>query len=253
MRPWIRKLVIVILLVFPAAIVFLSYLEDVAETGGQGPAEGVMSLVTDISRRSMGFASQAGYAGIFLLMLLEAAALPVPSEVILPFAGYLVWLGDLDFWPVVFYSTVAALIGSFIDYYLGWKIGRPFFTGKSELPFVDPAHLRRAQGWFDHYGPIAVAFLRLIPGARVLISFPAGAYQMSKTKFAFYTLAGCLPWNLTLVYLGWQLGSSWATIVGAFRYIDIFVYPLLVLLLVWMVWKLTQRGSRRNVILRDSL
>jgi membrane protein DedA with SNARE-associated domain len=240
MRPWIRNLVIIILLIFPIVLVSLTYLEDIAETSGQEVVEGAMSLIADVPRRVVGLASQAGYAGIFLLMLLEAAALPVPSELILPFAGYLVSRGDLNFWLVIFYSTVAALIGSFVDYYLGWRVGLAFFTGKSKLPFIDTAHLQRVQVWFNRYGSIAVALLRLVPAARVLISFPAGAYRMNRSKFAAYTLAGCLPWNLTLVYLGWRLGSSWGIVVEAFRYVNIVVYVLLFLLIVAIMWKLTR-------------
>jgi len=241
MKPWTRNLVIIVLLLFPVVFVSLTYLEDIAETSGQEASEGAMSLVAEVPTRVMELASRTGYAGIFVLMLLEAAAFPIPSEVILPFAGYMVSRGDLDFWLVIFYSTAAALIGSFIDYYLGLRIGHAFFTGKSKLPFIDEAHLHRVQVWFDRYGSIAVALFRLVPAARVLISFPAGAYRMSKSRFAMYTLAGCLPWNLVLVYLGWWLGSSWNAVVGAFRYVNIIVYASLILLVIAVVGKLTWR------------
>ena len=256
MKPWTRNVLIIVLLFFPIVFVSLTYLEDIAETSGREATEGAMSLVAEVPKRVMGLASQTGYAGIFVLMLLEAAAFPIPSEVILPFAGYMVSRGDLDFWLVIFYSTGAALIGSFIDYYLGLRIGHAFFTGKSKLPFIDAAHLQRVQVWFDRYGSIAVAFFRLVPAARVLISFPAGAYRMSKSRFAIYTLAGCLPWNLVLVYLGWWLGSSWNAVVGAFRYINIIVYASLILLVIAVVGKLTWRRrlqphTKRLLVSRD--
>ena len=235
MKIWVRNLLIIILIVFPIVLVSLNYLEDVAETGGEAGGVGLISLIADVPKRIVVFASQAGYAGIFILMLLEAAALPVPSEVILPFAGYLVSLGDLDFWLVIFWSTLAALIGSFIDYFLGWKVGEPFFSGKWKMPFIDAAHLRKVDAWFTQYGTAAVILLRLVPAARVLISFPAGVYRMNKWKFAICTLAGCLPWNITLVYLGWRLGAFWNAVVQAFRYVDIVVYALFILLLVWIV------------------
>jgi len=235
MKIWVRNLLIIILIIFPIVLVSLNYLEDVAETGGEAGGVGLISLIADVPKRIVVFASQAGYAGIFILMLLEAAALPVPSEVILPFAGYLVSLGDLDFWLVIFWSTLAALIGSFIDYFLGWKVGEPFFSGKWKMPFIDADHLRRVDAWFTQYGTAAVILLRLVPAARVLISFPAGIYRMNKWKFAICTLAGCLPWNITLVYLGWRLGAFWNAVVQAFRYVDIVVYALFILLLVWIV------------------
>jgi len=246
MKTWVRNLLIIILILFPIVLVSLNYLEDVAETGGEGGAEGLISLVADVPKRVIALASQAGYAGIFVLMLLEAAALPVPSELVLPFAGYLVSRGDLDFWLVVLWSTVAALIGSFIDYYLGWKVGEPFFSGKWRIPFIDTAHLRRVDVWFSQYGTAAVVLLRLVPAARVLISFPAGIYRMNKWKFAICTLAGCLPWNIILVYLGWRLGALWSTVVEAFRYVDIVVYTLFILLLVWIVLRSIRKRSVRS-------
>jgi len=246
MKRWVRNLLIVILLIFPVVFISLTYLEDIAETNRGSGTEGIISLMTRLPRRVIELASGAGYLGIFTLMLLEAAAFPVPSEIILPLAGYLVSRGTLEFWPVIFYSTLAALIGSFIDYYLGWKLGGSLLTGRSRLPYIDPTHLRRVRVWFNRHGPIAVAFFRLVPAARVLISFPAGAYRMNRSKFAVYTLAGCLPWNFVLVYLGWWLGSSWEAVVAAFRYINLVVYALLILLTVWVLLRLTSKKSKRT-------
>jgi membrane protein DedA with SNARE-associated domain len=243
MKLWVRNLLLIALLVFPILVVSLSYLEDVAETGGQGNVEGLMSLVADMPRLVIGLVSQAGYEGIFALMLLEAAAFPVPSELILPLAGYLVYRGYLNFWLVVFWSTLAALIGSFVDYYLGMRVGEAFFTGKSRLPFINSGHLHRVDAWFSQYGSVAVILLRLVPAARVLISFPAGIYRMNKSKFAICTLAGCLPWNMILIYLGWHLGSFWSKVVDAFRYVNIAVYALFILLAVWIVRRSTKKVS----------
>jgi membrane protein DedA with SNARE-associated domain len=245
LRRWVRNLLIVALLVFPIVVVSLTYLEDIAETSNQLASQGIVAFVSNLPRRVVDVAAQAGYAGIFALMLLEAAALPVPSEIILPFAGFMVSQRILDFWPVVIISTAAALIGSFIDYYVGWRLGPPLLANQSKIPFVDSAHLRRVGVWFDHYGPVAVALFRLVPAARVLISFPAGIYRMSKSRFAMYTLAGCLPWNVVLVYLGWWLGSSWEEVVAAFRYINLIVYVLLILFVVWVGWKLSAK-RRKN-------
>lgn len=243
MRRRVRYLLMAILLIFPVVLISLTYLEDIAETNGHIGSEGPFSFLANLPKQVTVVASEAGYLGIFGLMLLEAAALPVPSEIILPFAGFLVSQGTLEFWPVIFISTVAALIGSFIDYYLGWKLGGPLLANQSKIPFVDTRNLRWVGAWFNRYGPLAVALLRLVPAARVLISFPAGIYRMSKTRFALYTLAGCLPWNMVLVYLGWWLGSSWDQVVSAFRYINLIVYALLIVFVVLVGWKL---GMRRR-------
>lgn len=230
MRRWVRNALIVLLLVFPIVLFSLTYLEDIAETKEQSGTQAAIAFVSSLPKRAMDLASSGGYLGIFLLMLLEAAALPVPSEIILPFAGYLVSKGTLSFWLVILVSTVAALLGSFIDYYLGRRLGMSLLTDASRLPYINAHHLSRVQAWFNRYGPTAVALFRLVPAARVLISFPAGAYRMSRPKFAAYTLLGCFPWNLILVYLGWSLGSSWEEVVAAFRYINLVVYALLIVL-----------------------
>jgi membrane protein DedA with SNARE-associated domain len=243
MKLWVRNLLVITLLVIPILVVSLSYLEDVAETSGQGNVEGLMSFVADMPRLVIGLVSQAGYDAIFVLMLLEAAAFPVPSELILPLAGYMVYRGYLNFWLVVLWSTLAALLGSFVDYYLGMRVGEAFFTGKSRLPFINTPHLHRVRAWFNRYGSVAVILLRLVPAARVLISFPAGIYRMNKSKFALCTLAGCLPWNMILIYLGWYLGPFWSEIVDAFRYINILVYALIILLAVWIVRRSTEKVS----------
>lgn len=240
MKRWVRNVVLAILLIFPVLLITITYLEDVSETGG---AVGTFSLIAKLPRVVIDLALAAGYVGIFALMLLEAAALPIPSEIILPLAGYLVSQGKMEFWLVVLYSTVAALIGSFVDYALGWKLGDSFLVGRSRLPYVDVVILRKAEAWFEKYGPTAVAFFRLVPGARVLISFPAGVYRMSRLKFAAYTLAGCLPWNITLIYLGWWLGSSWETVVADFRYINLAAYGSIVLLLIWIGWRVVSKKA----------
>jgi membrane protein DedA with SNARE-associated domain len=176
-------------------------------------------------------------------MLMEAAALPVPSEIILPFAGYLIYQGNLEFFAVVFIATLAALIGSFVDYYLGLKLGRRLLTNRLRIPFAGADHLRKAESWFSKHGPIAVALFRLVPAARVLISFPAGFYRMNRVRFGLYTLVGCLPWNIALICLGWWLGSSWNMVVEAFRYINLLAYGLLFGIIAWIGWRVVPRRS----------
>ena len=246
MRRWVRNFIVLALLVLPVVIVSLSYFEDLAETNGQLGTKGMVSMVLNLPKNAISLASEAGYLGIFILMLMEAAAVPVPSEIILPFAGYLIYKGDLQFLAVILTATLAAVIGSFVDYYLGLKLGRRLLTNKSRIPFVDAEHLRRAETWFDNYGPIAVVFFRLVPAARVLISFPAGLYRMNKLRFGLYTLAGCLPWNITLICLGWWLGSSWNMVVEAFRYINLVAYGFLIVLMVWVGWRLISRKRGRG-------
>ena len=232
------------MLIFPAAFIVASYLEDLVETNGQEGSTRIVGWITSLPTNAINLAAGAGYVGIFLLMLLESASFPVPSEVVLPLAGYLVFRGTLQFWPVVFYSTVAALLGSFFDYYLGVKFGSPLLTGQTKLPYVRAHHLKRIQAWFGAYGPAAVVLLRLVPSARVLISFPAGASRMDRSKFAMCTLLGCLPWNIALVYVGWWLGASWEQATSFFRYINLLVYLVMILIVCWVAWRVVV--SRRK-------
>jgi membrane protein DedA with SNARE-associated domain len=236
---------VTLLLIFPVVFVSLSYVEDLVETNLHGASQGIVSIFANLPKQAIALASQTGYAGIFALMLAEAAAFPIPSEIILPFAGYLVYSGTLEFWPVIAITTVAAIFGSYVDYFLGVKLGQRLLTNESKIVFLRGGHLRKAESWFSHYGPIAVALFRLVPGARVLISFPAGLYRMNKLKFGMYTLAGCLPWNIALTYLGWWLGSSWGSVVEAFRYINLIVYALMIIFVAWVAWRLRIPKGRR--------
>ena len=247
MKRRLRNLFIAIVLLFPIVLVVVDYIEDMmAEGSAESP--GIVYIISTLPTRVFEAASGAGYLGIFSLMLLEASSFPIPSEIILPFAGYLVYRGTLEFWPIVFYSTLGAIIGSLIDYYLGWRLGSLLLTGQVRIRYLETRHLEKISEWFDAHGPIAVALLRLVPAARVLISFPAGACHMSKTKFVAYTLLGCLPWNITLLYLGWWLGSSWQSVVAAFRYINLVVYIVMTLLVAWIAWRviLKRRNSNTN-------
>jgi membrane protein DedA with SNARE-associated domain len=241
MRRWVRIFIVAVLLVLPIVIVSVDYLEDLVEANGQGVVNGVLSLIINMPKNAISLASEAGYAGIFILMLMEAAALPIPSEIILPFAGYLVYTGKLEFVTVLFVSTLAALIGSFVDYYLGLKLGREIFTAISRIPFVNMQHVQNAEAWFHRHGPMVVAIFRLVPAVRVMISFPAGVYRMNKLSFALCTLVGCLPWNIILICLGWWLGASWNAVVEAFSYINLVTYGLLVLFMIWIGWRLIPR------------
>jgi membrane protein DedA with SNARE-associated domain len=173
--------------------------------------------------------SSWGYGGIFGLMTLEASSLPIPSEVILPFAGYLVSLGQLDFWMTLTVATIAAVVGSLIDYFIGLKgvevlskyrlLGRAIFSENQ---------LKIAAGYFSKYGSAMVLVGRLIPVIRTLISFPAGAVRMPLAKFLAFTVAGCILWNSLLIYVGYYLGNKWDEVAGVSHYLIIVIAATLV-------------------------
>jgi membrane protein DedA with SNARE-associated domain len=150
-----------------------------------------------------------GYVGVFALMVLESASLPVPSEVVLPFAGYLVFKGSMDFTAVVLVSTAAGVVGALADYYLALKLGRPLVERLFKWSGAKPEHLNRAEEWLSKRGSWSVLVARFIPGMRSAISLPAGALRMKLGHFVGMTLIGSFGWSLLLVYLGYSAGSLW--------------------------------------------
>jgi membrane protein DedA with SNARE-associated domain len=235
MRHWTREIVIALAVVFPIVFIAANYLEDFVETGGKEASGDVGALITGVPSHVTSVASNAGYSGVFFLTLLDSAGFPFPSEIVLPFAGYLVFRGALQYWPVVLCSTVAALLGSSADYYVGRKLGSSLISGKVRLPYIPPGQFQEVQAWFDKHGPVAVALLRLVPAARVLISFPAGACKVKPVTFEFYTLLGCLAWDIALVYLGWWLGSSWGIVTTYFRDLALLVFFALIVFAFWNI------------------
>lgn len=156
-----------------------------------------------ISSSTLGsFMQNYGYVSLFALMALESASLPVPSEVVLPFAGYLVYLGIMNFWLAVLVSLAASLTGALVDYYLARWLGRPFVLGLLKIFKLHKSTLDRAEGWFQKSGEWTVFVARFIPGLRTAISLPAGLFEMKLRPFVIMTAAGCFLWSVILVYAG---------------------------------------------------
>ncbi len=209
----------------------------------------VISFAKDATSTVMSW----GYAGIFGLMLLESSSLPVPSEVILPFSGFLVSTGQLDFALAVTVATVAAIIGSLIDYYIGYK-GMQTLINHRILGrvFLSVDQLTVAGKWFGKYGSLVVFIARLIPGLRTIISFPAGAAKMPLAKFIAYTTAGCVLWNAILVYVGYYLGSNWRAVASFSEYIIVGVVITLVVLVLAFLFVRRRRKQALNSTLSPS-
>ena len=184
-----------------------------------------------------------GYLGIFVLMALESACIPIPSEVTMPFGGWLAADGHLDLWIVGLVGAIANLVGSWVAYAAGATGGRAVVLRWGRLVRVRPHDLDRAERWFERYGDQAVFWSRLLPVVRTFISLPAGMARMNLTRFSVYTLAGCLPWSYGLAYGGYVLGRNWERLATN---VELAAYVVAALLVVGVIaaWL---RARRRRV------
>lgn len=190
-----------------------------------------------ISGWIINFISSLNYLGILLLMALESACIPIPSEVIMPFSGYLAWLGKLDILFVAIAGALGCLLGSIVAYFVGLKGGRPFIDKYGKYLLISKHKMDSADKWFKKYGDKAVFISRLLPVVRTFISLPAGIARMDFKKFTAYSFLGSLPWCFLLAYVGFSLGSAWTGIISFFNQLDIVIVISAAALLLWSIFK----------------
>lgn len=184
--------------------------------------------------------SALGYAGVVLLMAIESACIPLPSEIIMPFSGYLVYTGRFNLWGVGVAGAVGCVLGSIVAYYIGMYGGRPLIEKYGRYILVSRHDLDLADRWFKKYGEIIVFASRLLPVVRTFIAFPAGVARMNMSRFIIYTFLGSLPWCLGLAYVGQLLGEQWDkndTLKTWFHRFDFIIGILIVAGAVWWVWR----------------
>jgi membrane protein DedA with SNARE-associated domain len=194
----------------------------------------------------VGFAAQSmdalGEWGVGLFTLAETIFPPIPSEVILPFAGFLTRQGSMSLGLVFLTSTLGAYVGALALYFLGAKLGlERSIRWLSKLPLVDREDFETAERWFRRHGKSAVFFGRLLPGVRSLISLPAGAEKMHLGTFSVFTIAGSGIWNGLLIGLGVLLGKQYSMVEQYARYLNYAVYAALAVVVVWLVIRYIRR------------
>jgi len=177
-----------------------------------------------------------GYFGIFILMVLESMIAPVPSEAVMPFAGFLVYSGKFNLFLTILASSIGSIIGSLLSYYIGFYGGRPFVMKLGRYLFLEEAQLDFTINFFKKYGAITIFISRFIPVVRHLISIPAGVGRMGIKKFVFYTLAGATLWNSFLIYVGMKLGENWQSISKYTEQLDILILVLIILAVIYYVY-----------------
>lgn len=200
----------------------------------------IAKIITILSGFIVATISTLGYSGIVLLMAIESACIPLPSEIIMPFSGYLVSTGELNLWGVAVAGAVGCVLGSLVAYWVGMYGGRPFIEKYGRYILLSRHDLDIADRWFAKHGEIIVFVSRLLPAIRTFIAFPAGVARMNLPRFVIYTFAGSLPWCLGLAYVGQKLGEQWDkddTLKTWFHRFDFLIGIAGALFIIWWVWR----------------
>ncbi len=186
-----------------------------------------------------------GLPGIFFLMVLESACIPVPSEATFLFAGFNVFNGEYSLFAVVLVGTVANLVGSWIAYAIGYYGRIDLLEKHGAKLHIKPSHLQWADRWFEKYGSATVFFTRMLPIIRTFISLPAGVARMPFWKFTLFTTLGCIPWIFMLTFIGKEAGAKWTDWQDSLHYVDYAVAVLIVLGAVYLFfrWRRNRSGS----------
>ena len=196
-------------------------------------------MVTDILKWIVAFVtatiSSMGYAGVVLLMAIESAAIPLPSEVIMPFSGYLVHLGRFTLHGSALAGAIGCVLGSLVAYAVAAWGGRAFVHKYGRYVFISRHDLDLAERLFNRYGSPIIFFSRLMPVVRTFISLPAGLARMPLARFTVYTFLGSYPFCYALAYLGFKLGEHWHSLEAQFRKYDLLIGALLVAGAVWWI------------------
>ena len=194
-------------------------------------------LLAALAAFIIGVISTLGYGGIVLLMAVESACIPLPSEIIMPFSGYLVFRGELLLWGVALAGAAGCVLGSLAAYYLGARGGRPLVERYGPYLLISAHDLELADRWFARHGDITILVGRLLPVVRTFIAFPAGVARMSLGKFVAYTFLGSFIWCWALAWVGLHLGEHWDTLGVYFHRFDDVVVLAIIAAALWWLWR----------------
>lgn len=185
----------------------------------------------------------AGYPGIFLAMFVEGVITPIPSEIVLPLAGFLASEGRFNPFLVILVASLGATAGSTIAYHIGYYLGRQFVLRWGMYFGLREEHLDRAENWFRKYGDITIFLGHSFPGTRSFISFPAGIGKMKLRNFVIFTFLGATVWNSVLTSIGYFLGEHWESFVGLLEYLDVIIFVAAIALIVfYLLWRRNQKS-----------
>ncbi len=192
-------------------------------------------LLAVVATWIMGVISSMGYGGIVLLMAIESACIPLPSEIIMPFAGFLVSKGQMTLWGIALAGAIGCVVGSIPAYYLGMFGGRPMAEKYGKYVLISHKDLDMADRWFATHGEIIIFIARLLPAVRTFIAFPAGVARMNMSKFIIYTFIGSFIWCWALGYVGMKAGENWESLKVYFHEFHYVIAGLGLIFVIWYV------------------
>lgn len=204
------------------------------------------SLTQQIADWATHLLETTGYLGLVILMALESMIAPIPSEAVMPFAGFLIVDGSFSWVGVIVFSTLGSFIGSIISYYLGYWGGRPLVLKVGKYFLLDKSHLDATEKYFNKSGEVTIFVARFIPVIRHLISIPAGLAKMNFGKFILYTVLGAACWNTILTVAGYYLKDNWDSLMKYSHIIDIVIVVILALALLYVIRKLYKDYKERK-------
>ena len=187
---------------------------------------------------SINLVDNLGYWCIFIGMSLNMTGIELPSEVIMPLAGFAVFQGKMTLWGITLVASLAEVLGALVIYFIALKGGRPLLDKYGKYVLITPSKLDRGDKWFEKYGHEAVLICRCIPIIRKLITVPAGVARMDLKKFVLYTFLGSLPYAFVLGYIGFTLGPSWNIIESYSSYYDIIIYSGIIAIVAYIAYKI---------------
>jgi membrane protein DedA with SNARE-associated domain len=193
-------------------------------------------VIAELSKFVINTISLLGYTGILLTMAIESACIPLPSEIIMPFSGYLVTTGQFTMMGVTLAGAIGNVLGSIVAYYVGVWGGRPFVERYGRYFLVSHRDIDVADRWFAKYGEAAVFFSRMLPVVRTFISLPAGIAKMNFPRFVIFTFVGALPWCYLLAYIGVRMGEEWDHLREYFHRFDIVIGLVLAIAAGYFLW-----------------
>lgn len=197
----------------------------------------MFEIIEAISGWALQIIDQSGYFGIFILSALESAAVPIPSEIVVPFSGFLAQQGRFVFWILVILISLANLAGGVLIYWISRLLGRPVLERLGKYVLISRHDLSEAETLFRKHGPKFVFIGRLLPVIRTFVSIPAGLAKMNFLKFSFYTYFGSLPWNFALALIGFKAGENWNIILPYFRRFDFVIIGGVIVLIFWYIYR----------------